>query len=181
MNFSKPANLTSTRSVEEIKSGLLRRAFNRGGQKEREKMELLIEWRLAACRHSNRQALKKWRNDCKLDSFDKEEADDSRWLNARNLVAHIEGRRDRLRGVSPNDNNDLRDIVKAEVARRAEGVKRHNDVMDVILNAPQLVEREQNPVKSYRLIKPRASRSQDGSNHFLSLRDKRLAKTPKFN
>lgn len=90
--FSRPA----VRSVEEIKQGLLSRAFARGGQKEYEKMELLIEWRLAQVRHEAQQTIEALDQEYRLSEFENCGPTQSRGIYAFNLVAHIEGRKDRL-------------------------------------------------------------------------------------
>lgn len=94
--FSKPA----VRSRAKIIKGLLTRAFERGGEKEREQMQLLIEWRLAACRHSNNKALKQFASDYKLDDMRNYVPSGSRGIDAYNWISVIEDRDDFLTDAS---------------------------------------------------------------------------------
>jgi hypothetical protein len=82
------------RSVKEIQASLLSRAFERGGEEEREKMQLLIEWRMAACHHENDLALEALENDYNLEAFNRTDFERSRGIKAHNLIAHLEGRKD---------------------------------------------------------------------------------------
>ena len=90
--FSKQA----VRSVQEIRKGLLSRAFKRGGRPEYEKMKLLIEWRLAATRHYAERSLQAFEDQYRAEEFNRGHRSDSRGIDAFNFVAHIEGREDRL-------------------------------------------------------------------------------------
>lgn len=94
--FSRP----TVRSRKQIQKGLLRRAFERGGAEAREKMQLLIEWRIAACRHSNEQALQAFSDDYRLDDMQNYVSSGSRGIDAFNWIATIEGRDDRLANMS---------------------------------------------------------------------------------
>lgn len=94
--FSKPA----VRSVEEIKAGLLSRAFERGGQAEADKMALLIEWRPAASRSANEEARLAFAEKFDPDGFQAQnEPTGSRTLDALNWAAYLSGSDERLRLV----------------------------------------------------------------------------------
>ncbi|NQZ13225.1 MAG: hypothetical protein HRT94_00175 [Alphaproteobacteria bacterium] len=94
--FSKPA----VRSRKKIIKGLLSRAFDRGGAAEQEKMQLLIDWRLAACRHSNEKALQEFSSDYKLDDMRNYVSSGSRGIDAFNWLSVIDGRNDFLSDMS---------------------------------------------------------------------------------
>lgn len=128
--FSKPA----VRSSKEIQRGLLKRAFERGGKPEQEKMQLLIEWRLAACHHANEKALFAFEDKYNADAFNQTKQEDSRWMNATNFIAHSEGCDDRLRFTTYEDRVAA---LKAQIKADQPAVDRHNKLMDIILNAPK--------------------------------------------
>lgn len=85
----------SVRSRETIIQGLLTRAFAKS-QEEGERMELLIEWRLAACRHANRVVLQEFSSNYKLKQFSEIGTTGSRGLDAFSWLSVIEGRDDTL-------------------------------------------------------------------------------------
>jgi hypothetical protein len=87
---------SAVRSREKIIKGLLTRAFERGGQEEQEKMELLIDWRLAACNYSNKKAALSFRQDYKLSDMKGFVSTGSRGLDAFNWISAMEGRSDTL-------------------------------------------------------------------------------------
>lgn len=128
--FSAPA----VRSRKEIQRGLLKRAFERGGEPEREKMKLLIEWRIAACHHANEQALLDFEDTYNAEAFNQTKQESSRWMNATNFIAHAEGRDERLRFTTYDD---YVAALKAQIKADQPAVDRHNKLMDIILNAPQ--------------------------------------------
>jgi hypothetical protein len=90
---------SAVRSREKIIKGLLTRAFERGGQEEQEKMELLIDWRLAACRHSNNKAVLNFSQNYKLSDMRGVVSTGSRGLDAFNWISTMEGRSDTLLDV----------------------------------------------------------------------------------
>lgn len=128
--FSK----ATVRSSKEIQRGLLKRAFERGGKPEQEKMQLLIEWRLAACHHANEKALFAFEDKYNAEAFNKTPQEDSRWMNATNFIAHAEGREDRLRFTTHEERVA---ILKAQIKADQPAVDRHNKLMDIIWNAPK--------------------------------------------
>ena len=84
------------RSRKTIIKGLLTRAFERGGAEEQEKMQLLIDWRLAACNHLNNQALRRFDDTYKASDMRGMVSTGSRGLDAFNWLSIIEGRNDTL-------------------------------------------------------------------------------------
>ncbi len=129
--FSREA----VRSVKEIKQGMLSRAFERGGQAEYDKTELLIEWRLAACRHYAQQTALSFDQEYRLEEFNNAPQDCSRALNAMNLVAHIDGSESRL--MTSISYEDAVIALKDEITARQADVEHHNRAMDVIWKAPE--------------------------------------------
>lgn len=125
--FSKEA----VRSRKDIQKGLLRRAFQRGGVEAREQMQLLIEWRLAACRHSNEKALDAFSDNYKLDELGAYASSGSRALDAFNWIATIEGRNDRLADMSAE-----------QAEKRIADMARMHDMVRFFKNSEIVVDRE---------------------------------------
>jgi hypothetical protein len=59
-------------------------------------MQLLIDWRLAACQHANRKAYREFSQNYKLDDMRNIVSTGSRGLDAFNWIATLDGRDDRL-------------------------------------------------------------------------------------
>jgi len=87
-----------TRSRKTIIKGLLTRAFAKS-QNAGERMELLIDWRLAACNHDNRKAMRNFQTDYKLSDMKGHVSSGSRGIDAFNWVSVLEGRNDSLSDV----------------------------------------------------------------------------------
>lgn len=94
--FSKPA----VRSSKQIQKGLLKRAFERGGEVEQEKMQLRIDWCLAKSRHCNEKALQEFSSDYKLDDMRNYVPSGSRGIDAFNWISVIEDRNNFLMDMS---------------------------------------------------------------------------------
>lgn len=81
-------------SREEIKESLIARASKRGDDLDR--IELLIEWRLAACNYFGSETAKSFYSDYKLSDMQGHVSSGSRGIDAFNWVSVIEGRNDTL-------------------------------------------------------------------------------------
>lgn len=142
--FSKRA---TRQSNAERKKRLLKKAFERGGEEARDKMDLLIEWRLALTRHEASKTSEQMEKKYKLEEFNATDFEDSRYLSASNLVAHIEGRPERLlstKELSAEDillmaslKPEIKEKLLKDIAEQQPSVDRHNKIMDVIANAPK--------------------------------------------
>ena len=142
---------SAVRSREDIKEGLLTRAFERGGASERDKMQLLIEWRIAACRHSNEKAAQTFSEEYKVAEASHYMGSGSRGIDAFNWLATIEGRDDRLADISVEqfekkiaDMAHMHDMVRffknSEIVVDIEAIRREKSRRDpnspIIVKAP---------------------------------------------
>ena len=113
------------RSRKQIIKGLLTRAFSRS-QEDGEKMQLLIEWRLAACNYENTKALRQFTSDYQLDDMRNYVSTGSRGLDAFNFISMLEGRDDTL--------------TDAAVEKRIEDMARMHDMVRFFKNSEIVVD-----------------------------------------